>query len=175
MKLEKLMGTPTSVQIADVEKENWLPVYHAAYVRVLMAAMEQDTKMKDTYLDAAQLNLDEVEKMAHDATERMAVQGFLIMIRMSIDPARGMELGQKCAMILNQAYAMNSQNPRAVLMLAQFKHGSAQYLGEDTSESCAMFDTALQLLDQPQKDTSVDFLPNWGKDLALTMQKQCQE
>lgn len=162
-------------RIADVEKENWLPVYHAAYVRVLMAAMEQDTKMKDTYLDAAQLNLDEVEKMDHDAAERLALQGFLIMIRMSVDPSRGMELGQECAMMLHQAYAMNSQNPRAVLILGQFKHGSAQYMGEDTSEACAMFDEALQLLDQTQTDASAGFLPNWGKDLSLTMQKQCQE
>ncbi|MCK5371126.1 MAG: hypothetical protein KAQ62_21345, partial [Cyclobacteriaceae bacterium] len=111
----------------------------------------------------------------HDAAERLALQGFLIMIRMSVDPSRGMELGQECAMMLHQAYAMNSQNPRAVLMLGQFKHGSAQYMGEDTSEACAMFDEALQLLDQTQTDASADFLPNWGKDLSLTMQKQCQE
>ncbi len=161
-------------RIANVENERWLPVYYAGYARVLMAAMEQDLQKKDPYLDAAQQNLDAVEKMEHDATERMALQGFLYMIRMSVDPARGVELGQKCAMILNQAYMMNNQNPRAILMLGQFNHGSATYMGADTSEACAMFDTALQLLES-QDEESEKFLPNWGKDLALNMQRQCQK
>ncbi len=162
-------------RIANVEKGNWIPIYYGAYARVMMAAMEQDPQKKDPYLDAAQQSLDEVEKLDHDATERMALQGFLYMIRMSVDPARGVELGQKCAMILNQGYMMNNQNPRAVLMLGQFNHGSAQYMGADTSEACAMFDTTLKLLDQPRDKDSDKFLPNWGKDLAMNMQKQCQK
>ena len=162
-------------RIADVEKDSWLPDYHAAYARVMMAAMEQDITKKDDYLDAAQLNLDALEKMEHDAVERMALHGFLIMIRMSVDPSRGMELGQQCAMIVHQAYEMNKQNPRAVLMLAQFNFGSAQYLGEDLTAPCAMFDEALQLLDQPTAEPSANFLPNWGKDIVLSMKKQCPE
>jgi len=162
-------------RIARNEKENWLPVYHTAYARVMMAAMEEDIQKKDSYLDAAQQNLDAIEKFEHFAVERLALQGFLYMIRMSVDPSRGMELGQNCAMIVNQAYAMNNQNPRAVLMLAQFNHGSAQYMGQDTSEACAMFDEVVQLLDQPGAEESEQFLPNWGKNLALMMQQQCQK
>ena len=85
-----------------------------------------------------------------------------------------MELGQKCAMALNQAYMMNNQNPRAVLMLGQFNHGSAQYMGADTSEACAMFAEALQLLDQAKEDEADQFLPKWGKNMALNMQGLCQ-
>jgi hypothetical protein len=162
-------------RIANVENDNWLPFYHAAYAEVMMAAMEEDLQKKDLYLDAAQQNLDAVEKMEHDITERMALQAFLMMIRMSVDPSRGMELGQQCAMVVNQAYMMDSQNPRAVLMLAQFKHGSAQYMGEDTSEACLMFDEASQLLNQSREDKSQQFLPGWGKDIALMMQQQCLE
>jgi len=161
-------------RIASVENDNWLPYYHAAYAKVMMAAMEQDVQKKDPYLDAAQLDLDAIEKLEHDASERMALEGFLMMIRMSVDPSRGMELGMDCGMIVNQAYTMNKENPRAVLVLAQFKHGSASYMGEDTSEACAMFDEVLELLDQPQKKRSEKFLPYWGKEMALMMQQQCQ-
>jgi hypothetical protein len=162
-------------RIANAENANWLPVYYAGYTGVLMAAMESDAQKKDLYLDLAQQHLDAVENMEHDATERMALQGFLYMIRMSVDPSRGVELGQECAMILNQAYMMNNQNPRAVLMLAQFNHGSAQYMGTDTSEACTMLAAALLLLDQPKHTGADQFLPSWGKDLALNMQNQCQE
>ncbi len=162
-------------RIADVKKDSWLPLYHAAYSRVMMAAIEQDMQKKDPYLDEARKHLDAVEQMEHDATERMALDGFLTMIRMSVDPSRGMELSQDCAMMLNQAYMMNKQNPRAVLMLAQFNHGSQRYMGEDTSESCAMFDVVLQLFDQSKAEEPDQFLPYWGKDIALMMQQQCQK
>lgn len=162
-------------RIADVEAANWLPYYHAAYAKVMMAAMEQEIPKKDTFLDAAQLNLDALEKMEHDASERMALYGFLIMIRMSVDPSRGMEFGQQCAGLVHQAYAMNKQNPRAVLMLAQFNFGSAQYIGEDLTAPCAMFDEALKIFDQPTGESSADFLPNWGKDIVLSMKMQCPE
>ena len=139
-----------------------------------MAAMEQDAQKKDVFLDVAQQHLEEIEKMKHDATEILALEGFLIMIRMSIDPARGAELGQKCGMVVNQAYMMDNQNPRAVLMLAQFNLGVAQYMGDDTSDACTMFDNALQLLDQPKAGTTNQFLPTWGKEISLEMKKHCQ-
>jgi hypothetical protein len=161
-------------RIASAEKENWLPFYHAAYAKVMTAAMEEDVQKKDSYLDAAQLDLDAIEKLKHDASERLALQGFLMMIRMSVDPSRGMELGMDCGMIVNQAYTMNKENPRALLVLASFKHGSAQYMGGDTSGACAMFDEVLKLLDQPQKKHSKKFLPTWGKEIALMMQQQCE-
>lgn len=172
---ELLMVANQFDRIGDVEAANWLPDYHAAYARVMMAAMEQDTQKKDAYLDAAQLNLDALEAKEHDVAERLALHGFLIMIRMSVDPSRGMELGMDCGMIVHQAYEMNKQNPRAVLMLAQFNFGSAQYMGEDLTAPCAMFDEALQLLDQPTAEPSVNFSPNWGKEMALTMKQQCPE
>ena len=162
-------------RIVKAESENWLPNYYAGYTRVLMAAMEPDSQKKDSYLDAAQQHLDAVENLEHDAPERMALQGFLYMIRMSVDPSRGVELGQECAMILNQAYMMNDQNPRAVLMLAQFNLGTAQYMGMDTSEPCSMLVAALKLLDQSQPEGANQFLPGWGKDLAMNMQNQCQK
>jgi hypothetical protein len=80
-----------------------------------------------------------------------------------------------CGMVVNQAYNMNNQNPRAVLMLAQFNHGSASYMGQDTSESCAMFDEVIKLLDENKAEESDPFLPSWGRNMASMMQMQCQE
>jgi hypothetical protein len=162
-------------RIANVETDNWLPVYHAAYSKVMMAAMEEDTQKKDPYLDAAQQNLDAIEEMEHDETERLALQGFLTMIRMSVDPARGMELGMECGMIVNRAYTLNNQNPRSVLMLAQFNHGTASYMGQDTSEACAMFDEVIKLLDEVEAGKRDPFLPSWGRNMASMMQQQCKQ
>jgi hypothetical protein len=93
---------------------------------------------------------------------------------MSVSLDRGMELGMDCGMILNEAYTLNNQNPRAVLMLGQFKYGSANYMGQDTSESCAMFDEALELLENPENKDPDPYLPTWGKNLAQILKQQCQ-
>ena len=160
-------------RIANVKNEDWLPLYHAAYARVLMAAMEVDIEKKDAYLDGAQLNLDAVEKLEHDASERLALQGFLHMIRMSVDPGRGMDLGMVCGGIIQEAYDLNNHNPRAVLMLGQFQFGSAQFMGQDTSEACGLFDETLRLLDQSENLASSNFLPNWGRLIAEQGKQQC--
>lgn len=160
-------------RIADVKNDDWLPQYHAAYARVMMAAMEADIDNKDAFLDAAQRHLDAVEKLEHDASERLALQGFLHMIRMSIDPSRGMELGMVCGSIIQQAYDLNNQNPRAVLMLGQFQFGSAQYMGQDTSEACGLFDETLRLLDQSEHQASTNFSPSWGRPIAEQGKQQC--
>ena len=162
-------------RIANVEKDKWLPSYYAAYAKVMLAAMQQDLEQKDPYLDAAQENLDAVAVIEHDESERLALQGFLTMIRMSVDPARGMELGMNCGMTVEQAYALNNENPRALLMLAQFKHGSAQYMGQDTSEYCAMFEEVLEMLDQPAQEGSDPFSPRWGKNMTTMLLQQCQK
>jgi hypothetical protein len=141
----------------------------------MMAAMEADNEKKDQYLDAAQLNLDEVEKLEHDVSERLALQGFLYMIRMSIDPGRGMEIGPKCGAAVQQAYNLNNQNPRAVLMVAQFQFGSAQFMGTDTSEPCGMFDKTLQLLEETKSEANDDFLPKWGIHIAQHGKQECGE
>lgn len=161
-------------RIGDIEKDKWLPQYHAAYAKVMMASIQEDPQKKDPFLDAAQLNLDVIEKLEHDKSERLALEGFLIMIRMSVSLDRGMELGMDCGMILNEAYTLNIKNPRAVLMLGQFKYGSASYMGQDTSESCAMFDDTLELLEQAENEENDQFQPAWGKNLALIFQQQCQ-
>ena len=44
-------------RIANVKNDNWLPLYHAAYSRIMMAAMTEDIEKKDIVLDAAQQNL----------------------------------------------------------------------------------------------------------------------
>jgi hypothetical protein len=161
-------------RIGDIEEDKWLPQYHAAYAKVMMASIEADLQKKDPFLDAAQLNLDAIENLEHDVSERLALEGFLIMIRMSVSLDRGMELGMDCGMILNEAYTLNKQNPRAVLMLGQFKFGSAQYMGQDTSESCELFDESLELLENDSNDDKEMFLPSWGKNLAIIFQQQCQ-
>lgn len=161
-------------RIAGVKTESWLPRYHAAYAYIMMAAMEADVSRKDPYLDAAGKHLEAIGELAHEEDEKLALEGFLVMIRMSVDPSRGMEMGPQCGMLLQQAYQLDPENPRAVLMMAQFNFGSADFMGQDTSEACALFDRALALFDAEEQSDRDPFLPAWGKEMGLMMKQPCE-
>jgi hypothetical protein len=163
-------------RIVSGAPEEWLPLYYGAYSRVIMAAMEQDVTKKDAYLDLAETRLQGINELENfDQSEVLALQGFLYMIRITVDPAaRGQEYSMKSGAALQEAIAMDPQNPRAMLMLAQMSYGSAQFFNGDTSEACAMADTASQLLDLEAQNVEDGFAPNWGRYQVDAMIAQCK-
>ncbi len=163
-------------RISSGASEEWLPLYYGAYSRVLMAAMEQDITKKDAYLDLAETRLEGIIELENfDRSEVLALQGFLYMIRITIDPGvRGQEYSMKSSAVLQEAIAINPQNPRAMLMLAQMSYGSAQFFNADTSESCEMADSASQLLDVEAQNAEDGFAPKWGRYQADAMIAQCK-
>ena len=163
-------------RIVSGAPEEWLPLYYGAYSRVVMAAMEQDVTKKDAYLDLAESRLEGIIELENfDRSEVLALQGFLNMIRITVDPGvRGQEYSMKSSAVLQEAIAINPQNPRAMLMLAQMSYGSAQFFNADTSESCEMADSASQLLDVEAQNAEDGFAPKLGRYQADAIIAQCK-
>ncbi len=157
-------------RIATAEPEQWLPHYYAAYARINLAAMQQS----DEQLDLAQKHLDQITSQDKDESELVALQGYLYMIRVSIDPAtRGQELAPKATQTLSKAAQMNPKNPRPLVLLAQMEYGTAQFFQSDTGEACKKATQALVLFEH-QKE--VDGLqPAWGKGNAEALSAHCDK
>jgi hypothetical protein len=162
-------------RIGNQDNTKWQPVYYSAYTRVIMAAITEKPEEKDAYLDVAQKHLERLGEIAdHDASERLALEGFLHMIRISVDPAtRGQEYSGKSATALSQALAIDGQNPRAMYMMGQVTFGTAQFFGNDTSDACNMFKTSITLFEQEASDDARGFDPSWGLKQAQTMLERC--
>jgi len=67
---------------------------------------------------------------------------------------------------------MDDTNPRALIMWAQMKQGTAQFFGTSTDEACGEAVNALELLDK-QASSEPSIAPSWGRWNAESMVKQC--
>lgn len=160
-------------RIAKAEKSQWLPWYYAAYASITMGAIAEEAGQKDQYLDQAQRYLDEAAALETENSELTALQGYVHMIRVTVDPAnRGQYIAPKAMRVLSQAVEMNPENPRALLLLGQMQYGTAQFFNSDTSQACQLISQALEKFDMvPHHDA---LAPAWGKEIAQAIQKQCQ-
>lgn len=162
-------------RIAEVEKEKWHPPYYASYALSIAASMFSNPGQKDETLDAAQKYLDQIVQDDHNASEILALQGFVYMLRIAVDPAiRGQKYSGMSMATLQKAKALDSENPRALFLLAQLSYGTAQFFGSDTTESCQLNEKALRLFEEVEnaKDSEV-FDPVWGQSFAEEFKARC--
>lgn len=160
-------------RIAAAEKTKWEPYYYAAFSHVMMANSETDNAKKDTYLDLATKSLDQAKAIKANDSEITALEGFVHMMRVTIDPAtRGQEYSGKAFRSFSTAVALNPENPRALALLAQMQFGTAQFFGSSTSEACSTAEKSLQKFETYKAEDALS--PQWGKQIAEGLKATCK-
>ena len=162
-------------RISEADQDKWHPSYYASYAMTIVAAMEQDPTKKDKSLDIAQSFIENASAVDHEESEVLALQGFIYMIRIGVDPAtRGQQYSGMSGASLQKAKAIDPENPRVLYMLAQLSFGTAQFFGSDTSEACQLNDLALEKFHETGVAENEDpFAPDWGKNMAEGFKVQC--
>ncbi len=160
-------------RIATAEKTKWEPYYYAAFSYITMANVETESAKKDTYLDLATKNLDKAKGIKANDSEITALEGFVYMIRVTVDPAtRGQEYSGKAFRSFSTAVALNPENPRALALLAQMQYGTAQFFGNSTAEACGTVDKSLQKFETVKVENAL--APQWGKQFAERLKENCK-
>jgi hypothetical protein len=160
-------------RIASVEKTKWEPQYYIAYGYVMMALREADGGKKDSYLDLALIAVNRGKEILPSDSEFAALEGFVHMIRVTIDPpTRGPKYAGLAMQLYGKASALNPENPRALALMAQMQYGTAQFFGSPTTEACATLNAALQKFDTYKTDNTL--APVWGRGMAEGMKENCK-
>jgi hypothetical protein len=160
-------------RIATAEKTKWEPFYYAAYGYVMMSNVETDNSKKDAYLNLATTALNSASALKKNESEINALEGFIHMIRVTVDPAtRGQEYSGKAFRSFSMAVALNPENPRALALLAQMQYGTAQFFGSSTAEACGTVTKALEKFETAKAETALS--PQWGKPLAERLNAECK-
>jgi tetratricopeptide (TPR) repeat protein len=160
-------------RIGGAEKSKWEPYYYAAFGYVMMATREQDAGKKDSYLDLALKALTAATSLKQNDSEIVALEGFVHMIRVTVDPAaRGQQYSSMAFQVFNKAVGINPDNPRALALLAQMQYGTAQFFGSPTTEACATLTKSLEKFDNYKAES--EFAPLWGRSMAEGMKTKCQ-
>lgn len=162
----------TFERIASMAGEEWLPPYYCAYANLRISHLQQKADVKDAYLDKAQTHLDKAILLEKDNSEITALQGFILMMKVSIDPAtRGQTLAGKVTATFEKAVKQDKENPRANYLLGNWAYGTAQFFKADTTEPCEMIKNSVELFNADQPE---ELNPQWGKEMALGMLKYCE-
>ena len=172
--IEELQAAANTFErIGSTEKTKWEPYYYASFGYVMMANKEKDPAKKDAYLDLAVATLDKAKEIAPNESEVIALEGFNYMIRLTVDPAsRGQQYSGLSMASFEKSMALNPENPRAIVFMAQMQYGTAQFFGSSSDEACATLAKSLEKFSTFKSDNLL--APMWGKEMAEGMRKDCK-
>ena len=160
-------------RIGAAEKTKWEPHYYAAFGYVMMANREKDGVKKDGYLDQALAAIEKTKTIQVEESEVIALEGFVHMIRVTVDPgARGAQYAGLAMQTFGKAVSMNPENPRPLALLAQMQYGTAQFFGSSTAEACATLNKAFEKFETYKSENPL--APQWGKAMADELKTQCK-
>lgn len=160
-------------RIGNAEKTKWEPFYYSAFGYLMMATNEKEAAKKDQFLDLSAAALAKGKAINENESELVALDGFIQMIRVTVDPAaRGAQYSGQAMQLFGKAVALNPENPRALGLMAQMQFGMAKFFNSSTTEACA---TAAKSLEKFESYQSANPLaPKWGKGMSEGVVKQCK-
>lgn len=158
-------------RIAQKETEEWLPLYYQAQSLAMLGANLSERDKKEETLNKALDIVIKAKKLDKNA-EVVALEGFVQMIRLTVDPGtRGQILSPTIFGLFNESLAINPENPRALLFLGQMHHGTAQFFGSSFEEACKYIQKAYNIFGQQAGESTI--YPEWGMESAEFMLEKC--
>ncbi|RNC86916.1 MAG: hypothetical protein ED556_05695 [Winogradskyella sp.] len=160
-------------RIANAEKDNWLPHYYIAQINSLKSWNVKDETVLKAQLDKAQEHLNTAMALSKNNPELLVMQGQVYTNWIAFDGRTyGMKYAAKVTELYNEAYNIDSQNPRVVMCKADWAMGSAKYFGQDTAPYCKDLQAAIPLFETYEPES--DYHPNWGKGRLQEIVKSCE-
>lgn len=160
-------------RIASVEKTKWEPYYYSGFGYIMMATRETEASKKDSHLDLALAAIEHGKAIAPQEPELIALEGFVHMIRVTVDPAsRGAQYSGQAMQTFGKALRLDANNPRALALLAQMQFGTAKFFGSSTAEACGMARKAQEQFSAFKSNNPL--APVWGKEMNEGLLKECQ-
>lgn len=162
------------VRISEAKTEEWLPLYYAAYLNTIAAFRFEVNK--DQYFDQAMELAKKADKISPNNSEIVALQGFITMGKLSVDPmSRGQEMSGQAMQLFGKAISLDRENPRATTLMAQMELGMAQFFGQGPEKACGLARVGMELFGKEAAKINENYLlPTWGKDQAEQVVNSCK-
>jgi len=160
-------------RISAAEKTKWEPYYYASFGYVMMSDNVKDASKKDAYLDLAMKALTNAREIVPNESEVIALEGFIYMMMLTVDPAsRGQRYSGLAMQSFGKAVTLDPENPRALGLLAQMQLGTARFFGSPTTDACATNVKAAEKFETFKSDNPL--APRWGKPMVERMKSECK-
>ena len=155
----------TFERIAQAETEEWLPNYYAAYAHFRLATVyvqQEDMANCLAHIDKAQEALDQAIALEGQHSELLALQGLIYQGRIWENPmVKGAEYSPKSHAVLDQAIALDPNNPRAYFLKGQNVFYTPEFFGGGAENAKPLLEKAAALFASTKAESSI--APNWGE------------
>jgi len=159
-------------RISKVEKNNWLPPFYVASLKIISSFGLKDEAVLKAKLTNAQKYLDEAEKISKNNPEIIITQALLNTAYIAFDGQKyGMRLSGQNYALYSKALQLAPKNPRVILGKAEWDMGGAKFFGKSIKPFCKDVKRALELFKTYQPKDK--FYPKWGKKRAEGILKEC--
>jgi len=164
-------------RIAALNPSEWQPLYYQALActyQGLSSKLSPD-KRDEALLKAEDL-VRKAEALSTSNSEIIALKGFITMAKVNIDPAgRGQSLSGTALTEFSKSLAVDSNNPRALILMAQMEAGIARFFGSGTEKACSLAKQSMAIFAaQDEAALKAEMKPTWGRNLAEKMSKSCE-
>ncbi|QXP79652.1 MULTISPECIES: hypothetical protein [Winogradskyella] len=160
-------------RIAKAEPKEWLPDYYIAQINSLKSWGEKDEVVLKAQLDKAQKHLDDAMLKSENNAELLVMQAHILTNWVAFDGMTyGMKYSAKISELYAKASAIDATNPRVAFGKAEWGMGSAKYFGKDIAPYCKEIEASVKLFDTFNPKSALH--PNWGKERAIAVSKQCK-
>jgi hypothetical protein len=162
----------TFERIGNMEKEQWLPNYYAAFCNIMAAYMQQgNATVQGELADKAEALIVKAEALAKDNSEVSCLRSMHATIMLMIDPMKnGMTFGPKAAQYLEKAMKEDPNNPRPYLLDGQSKYYTPEQWGGDKVKAKEQLQKALELYGKFKPASAIH--PVWGKEQVEALLKE---
>ncbi|MES2589097.1 MAG: hypothetical protein V4622_08960 [Bacteroidota bacterium] len=159
-------------RIADAEKDKWLPYYYAALTNQMTVWMDEKSD-KDKISEKSILFIEKAELLESNNSEIFCVRQMIAIAQMSVDPmSRWQTYGAQANKALESAKKADPNNPRIYFLEGQSIYNTPVAFGGGKKNAKPLFQKSVELYGTFV--AASDFHPNWGKEDAANMLKECE-
>ena len=160
-------------RIGQAEKDNWIPLYHAANILISGSFEIQDVNQRNETLEKAKGIIAEAHQRSKNNSEILTLEGLLYTGYVAMDPENyGMTMSPKIMELHSKAVAINPENPRALANQIQFEMGAARFFGEDLQPFCDRMNEIIPKFEN--QSSEVPFAPTHGIETAQYVINSCK-
>lgn len=161
--------------IAKKYNTEWAPQYYAAYAQAGLSMQPElmtESAKRDAYLDEAETHLaDAVTLLGKQTDETHVMAAVIANYRLSVDgQKRWQQYGKVFEKELDDAKAINPDNPRMYLLKGINKMYTPTFFGGGKEASKPYFEKAKDLMDKEPNDDITK--PYWGEGITAYFMKE---
>lgn len=160
-------------ELVKTYPNEWLPKYYLALSEVVNVLDNAKKEGNSKALDEAKNLINQLEKQYPKNVEVLNLKALYLTAEIVQDPlTNGGIYYPEVLGTYQKALAINPENPRAILGLAEFNINAADYIGTDITQDCKNVKKSLALFtnEKPKKNEL-----KWGKDRAeMLLNDQCK-